>query len=128
MEARRKEAGAQLWKRLRRGWYLGGKGFRKGLLERLEQMGQGMSGKQSGAGRTETAEAKAQRIVREELKKLGWGKKDLERHAQGDGKKVRIARRLRQETTLTSQWIADRLRMGTKTYLAHLLYWDQRGR
>jgi len=128
VEARRKENDARQWKRLRRGWYLGGKGFRKELLELLEQMGQGTSGKQSGAGRTETVEAKAERIVREELKKLGWRKKDLERHAKGDRRKVRIARRLRQETTITSQWIADRLQMGTKTYLAHLLYWHQRGK
>ena len=24
------------------------------------------------------------------------------------------------------KWIADRLRMGAKTYLAHLLYWQRR--
>jgi hypothetical protein len=32
--------------------------------------------------------------------------------------------RLRRETTMTLSWIAEHLRMGTKTHLAHLLYWQ----
>ena len=43
-----------------------------------------------------------------------------------DVQKVRMARRLRQETTMTLQWIAERLQIGTKTHSAHLLYWQQR--
>jgi len=39
---------------------------------------------------------------------------------------VVIAERLRRETTVTLAWIADRLRMGTRTHLAHLLYWRRR--
>jgi hypothetical protein len=35
--------------------------------------------------------------------------------------------RLRRETTVTLAWIAERLQMGTKTHLAHLLYWNERG-
>ncbi len=27
---------------------------------------------------------------------------------------------------MTLAWIAERLRMGTKTYLAHLFYWQHR--
>jgi hypothetical protein len=36
--------------------------------------------------------------------------------------KVKIARRLRQETTMTLKWIADRLRMGTWTHVTNRLY------
>jgi hypothetical protein len=32
---------------------------------------------------------------------------------------------LRQETTMMLSWIADRLQMGTRTHLAHLLYWHK---
>jgi hypothetical protein len=39
---------------------------------------------------------------------------------------VRIAARLRQETTMTMQWIAGRLQMGVPTRVAHLLYWHER--
>jgi len=41
-------------------------------------------------------------------------------------RKLRIAWRLREETTLTLAWIARRLQMGSKTHLAHLLYCQQR--
>jgi len=37
-----------------------------------------------------------------------------------------IRANLRGESTMTLAWIAERLRMGTKTYLAHLLYWNKR--
>ncbi len=42
--------------------------------------------------------------------------------------KLKIALRLRQQTTMTLAWIAQRLQMGTKTHLSHLLYWDERGK
>jgi hypothetical protein len=35
--------------------------------------------------------------------------------------KVRMARRLRRETTMTLKWIADHLNMGTWTHLSNLL-------
>ena len=36
--------------------------------------------------------------------------------------KVALAARLRAETTMTEGWIAERLTMGTRGYLNHLLY------
>jgi hypothetical protein len=36
--------------------------------------------------------------------------------------KVRLAAKLRAETTVTVSWIAERLAMGTQGHLAHLLY------
>jgi len=54
----------------------------------------------------ESAEEKAQRIVAQELGRLGWKEPDLEGHRKGDRRKVRIARRLRRETTMTLKWIA----------------------
>jgi hypothetical protein len=40
--------------------------------------------------------------------------------------KMRMAGRLRQETTVTLKWIAQRLQMGTWTNLNHHLYWAKR--
>jgi hypothetical protein len=45
---------------------------------------------------------------------------------KGDVAKLRIAKILREKTTMTLDWIAERLQMGTKTHLAHLLYWKGR--
>ena len=70
----------------------------------------------------ESAEEKAQRIVAEEMQRLGWKEDELRRHRKGHRLKVKIARRLRQETTMTLQWIADRLQMGTWTHVANRLY------
>ncbi len=47
---------------------------------------------------------------------------------KGDKGKVAIALRLRAESTVTLAWIAERLRMGTATHLAHLLYGHRRER
>ena len=120
MELRCREAQPEEWKRVRRGWYLGDKKFRQELLEAMDRR---MGAEHYGQERQETAQAKAERIVAEELKRAGWMKKTLGQKPKGDPKKVKIAQRLRQETTMTLAWIAERLRMGTKTHLVHLLYW-----
>jgi hypothetical protein len=44
----------------------------------------------------------------------------VERH-KGDVQKLKLARRLRRETTMTLNWIAERLSMGTAGSLANLL-------
>jgi hypothetical protein len=72
-------------------------------------------------------QGKAEEIVREEMRKAGWREKDLERMRKGDAGKVAMARRVREETTVSLKWIASRLRMGTWTYLNNLLYWERRG-
>jgi hypothetical protein len=85
-----------------------------------------MGAEHYGEERQETALAKAEGIVAEELRKRRWKPERLEQRPKGDGEKVKIAERLRCETTMTLAWIAERLRMGTKTHLAHLLYWNKR--
>jgi len=40
------------------------------------------------------------------------GEAELERHRKGDPEKVELAWRLRWETTIKSNWIPPRLRMG----------------
>jgi hypothetical protein len=52
--------------------------------------------------------------------------KELGLRRKGDIAKLRIAKLLREKTTMTLGWIAERLQMGTKTHLAHLLYWEGR--
>jgi hypothetical protein len=68
----------------------------------------------------------AGQLVQAELKRLGWRESDLAARPKGDGEKLKLAVRLRAETTMTVKWIAERLRMGTWTHLNHLLYWHRR--
>ena len=74
-----------------------------------------------GSDRQETGEQKAQRIVLEEMKRLGWEEADLRQRRKGDAGKVMAARRLRQETPMSYKWIAQRLHMGSWTYVSNLL-------
>jgi len=69
----------------------------------------------------ESAVQHAESVVSEELKRLGWREEQLERRRKGDEGKVRIARRLRTETTMSMKWIAERLRMGSVSMVAHCL-------
>jgi hypothetical protein len=73
------------FKPVKRGWYLGGEEFRAELL------------------------------VQEGLEAIGWTEKELSRRAKGDKRKVRLARQLRAETTMTLGWMASR------TYVSNLL-------
>jgi len=100
----------------------GDKRFRKELLAQMkEQMGEHHYGEE----RVQTEQEQAEGMVREGLKRLGWKEADLEARRKGDGEKLKLALRLRAETTVTVKWIAERLRMGTWTHLNHLLYWQR---
>ncbi|MDB6016210.1 MAG: hypothetical protein JWR19_699, partial [Pedosphaera sp.] len=46
------------------------------------------------------------------LKRRGWTERDLAQRPKGDGQKLKLARRMRAETTMTLHWIANRLNMG----------------
>jgi REP element-mobilizing transposase RayT len=121
MELRRRTEDGAEFKPLVRGWCLGSQAFRKELLAWMSEK---RGAEHFGAELRESAQDKANRLVQEELKGLGWTEKDLKKHRKGDPEKVRIAQRLRKETTMTMAWIAERLQMGARTHLAHLLYWE----
>jgi hypothetical protein len=61
-------------------------------------------------------------IVRQELKRLGWSEAELKRRRKGGKNKVALARRLREETTVSLRWIAENLHMGTWTHVSNRLY------
>jgi REP element-mobilizing transposase RayT len=111
METRRaQETDDAQWEPLRRGWCLGGTGFRQELLQRMAgQLGEHHAGEL----RRETAEAKAERIIAEELPRLGWTRADLEQRSRSAPEKLELAARLRRETTLTMKAIAQRLHLGS---------------
>jgi hypothetical protein len=118
MELRRQEEAGTDYRAIHQGWCLGSNEFRRELLESAtEQVGDN----HYGSDRSETGEAKAQRIVMEELIRLGWKEADLVQHRKGDPEKVEMAYRLRKETIMSLNWIAQRLHMGSWTYVSNLL-------
>jgi hypothetical protein len=118
MERRRSGEEGEEFKAVRRGWCLGGPDFRKELLE---QKAGAMCKHYDGEERWETAGAVVERIVVKELARLGWRDNDLDRRSKGDPGKVATARRLREETTMTLEWIARRLAMGSASMVSHCL-------
>jgi REP element-mobilizing transposase RayT len=108
-------------KLIERGWYVGSKAFREELLARMKKLARAERLGETARG---LAEKTAERIVRAELRRLGWTNVTLRKRRKGDPAKVKLAKRLRKETTMTLTQIAQRLKMGTTTYLFHLLYWD----
>ena len=97
------------WKGLRRGWCFGQKSFRSQLLELI---GQNQTEHHYGEEVRESAVEKAERLTKQLLEKARWTEADLEKHRKGQEVKVRMAGRLRAETTATWKWIATRLKMG----------------
>jgi hypothetical protein len=67
----------------------------------------------AGQLRRETAAAKGERMIAEELRRLGWSERDLAIRRKNDPDKLAIAVRLRRETTLSIKTIAARVLMGT---------------
>jgi REP element-mobilizing transposase RayT len=106
------------YKAIRRGWFLGDKTLKDELLAQVHnQAGAWHYGEEL----RESAEAKAERILKEEQQRRKWVANALAELPKGDPGKIAIAWRLRTETTMTLAWIAARLQMGTRTHLAHLL-------
>jgi len=118
MERRRAEEEGVDYRRLRQDWCLGSEQFRQHLLASpLERVGSN----HYGVDRQQTSQEKARRIIAEELGRLGWDPAELEARRKSDGSKVAIARRLRQETTMSLKWVAENLKTGTWTTVANLL-------
>jgi len=110
-EARGLEAGQeQALRARRRGWCLGSEPFKQQKLEELDgQLGQ----QHFRQMRLELAQSKAERIISEEFRRLGWQEADLASRRKRDPGKLEIAVRLRKETTLSVKHIAARLELGT---------------
>ncbi|MDA1276426.1 MAG: hypothetical protein O2960_20605, partial [Verrucomicrobia bacterium] len=63
--------------------------------------------------RRESAEAKAERIISEELRRLGWSAADLSPRRKSDPAKLALANRLKRETIPLVKAIAERLHFGS---------------
>lgn len=125
MEQRRREDLREEFKPVERGWCLGSEAFREELVAAAAER---VGAENYGAERQETEKAKGQRMVRAELARLGWEESELQGRPKGDKAKVRIAVQLRRETTLSLKWMAQRLSMGSWTYVSNLLGAERRKR
>jgi putative transposase len=118
MEHRRQQESPKTdWKAVERGWCLGDEEFKAELLAQVRQL----RGDHYGEELRQADEAHALALLQKELKARGWNETALAERRKGDPEKLNIARRLRQETSMTLKWIAGKLQTGSWTYLSNLL-------
>jgi hypothetical protein len=121
IERRRLEEATSEYDGVRRGWCLGGEEIRQELLASAADRVGGQPLRR-GAARNRAGEGPPPRARGTPTAQgRGWKEKDLAGWAKGDKSKVALARRLRQETTMSLKWIAQRLQMGSWTYVSNLL-------
>jgi hypothetical protein len=93
----------------------------------LEEMEGKLGEHHSGGLHRETSEGRAERIIAEELARLGWTENALAMSRKSDPAKLAIGARLRQQTTLSIKSIAARLHLGTsKSANARLHQWMEK--
>src|SRR6266481_9052070 len=118
MEHRRKQETPKTdWRAIERGWCLGDDEFKAELLAQVREQ----RGNHYGEELRQADQAHAQALLEKELKQRGWTERDLVERRKADPQKLKIAWRLRQETTMTLKWIALDLHMGSWTYLSNCL-------
>ena len=110
------------WQKIRRGWYLGGEGFRREMLDRLgEAMGKGKRESFSGEEVQTHDEARAEELIVAGMKALGLSNVDLDAMIKNSPEKYALAWLVRRNTCVCNGWIKARLRMGKATNFSELL-------
>jgi hypothetical protein len=119
----RMEGASEVQALLRSGWKIGAEDFSDWLADKLARRGRK---DERAKERRETDAALAEAFVQKELAKVRWREIDLALHPKGHPVKTKIARELRTLTPMSRQWIADRLRMGSASYLSALTSVDSK--
>ena len=99
---------------LRRGWCLGGAGFRERMLNLLEKTGEKFSRAREidGAVRRNHDANEARRVLLGAMTCLGINQSDLAHLRRSDSRKLAIARLIRSRTSVPNQWIVRELSLG----------------
>jgi putative transposase len=118
-EERDPDARAKLYRKYCCGWFLGSAGARKELAKELAKRDR--EAQWEGKAFREIAGAQWEEIVREEIDRLGKTEEMVRLDRKGADWKVKIARRLRRETTASNPWIAQRLHMGHPSRVSNLI-------
>jgi hypothetical protein len=118
MEQQRIEPSEPSAEQIRRGWSFGAHDFIARLLDRRPAA---VNEHHHARERSERDEQKAEAIISEGLKKLGWEKRELASRRKSDPEKVALARAVRSQTPMSLKWIAQRLEMGSWTHVSNLL-------
>ena len=111
---------------LRRGWYLGDGTFKDQLLSLVEKGSKALrkTGSHHGTATREHGESEAEKLIRLSLEHLGLvetcdGK--MAQSRKGDPRKVVIATLVKARTSVSNEWLAQRLEMGHSRAMSRLI-------
>jgi putative transposase len=111
MEARREGELEEEFKPISTDWCLGSEQFRADMLEYIErQRGKWHYGSELG----QSSQAKAEKLIAQALRTQAIPEERLALWRKGHPFKIKLAARLRAESTVTLGWIARRLKMGSR--------------
>ena len=101
---------------LRRGWCLGGEGFRERMLRVLdgagEKLGRLRASPRDASVQRDHGMDEARRLLEEGLRCLGVEREELASLKKGDPRKAALAVLIRTRTTAPNAWIAEQLQLG----------------
>lgn len=110
------------WKDIRRGWCLGGAGFRTELVDRMGRVVEKDEGTAFGGdGFREHNERQAIQLLEKGLGVLGLRAVDLKGMRKSSPEKCALAWLIRKRTSVKTEWIKERLHMGAATNFSELL-------
>jgi hypothetical protein len=118
----------QQWKALRRGWYVGSGTFLETLRQRLGQMCRpARRQSHSGGAKVEHGQVAAEAMVRRGFERLGIAEGKLGDMQKKAPEKTALAWWLRQRTTVSLEWVSERLKMGHPANVSHAVNEANRG-
>ena len=108
---------------LRRGWYWGSQSFAERMRKLAETKLNWMKSRayRSAAARQTHGVEQAQRWLQEGLEAAGLAQEDLSRVPGSDPRKVSLAELLWSRTTVTQEWLAEKLQMRSAANVSQLL-------
>ena len=111
------------WKAIRRGWCLGGKEYRKQLIEMLDELILDASAEAyAGEAVREHGEREADVLIGQGFKKLGLKESELESLRKSDPRKSVLAWYVSSKTSVSQRWIGERLRMGSRGTVSNAIW------
>ena len=121
-ELARKHEPAEL-SELRRGWCLGGEGFRERMLRLLDAAAEKLPRRRlsprDASVQRDHGMDEARRLLEEGLRCLGVERDELARLKKSDPRKAALAVRIRTSTTVPNAWIAEQLQLGHVSRVTH---------
>jgi len=117
------------WKMIRRGWYIGGEGFRGRLMKLVKRT---LTGRKTtsymGPAKQAHGQTEAERLLAAGLRVLGVEAGELAEFPKGMAEKRVLAWWLRQRTTVGRRWIGERLGMGDESGVSKSIRLVREGR